>query len=191
MEIKFINKKNKILIILILILICVSVFLVTYFITYKLNAKNRNANFVNRNKYETAMKNEIRELVIVNQNSFGEFSEKNRIKLEIADINKFFEEMYLNSSYEILDFNDKSIILRELSIKVFEPNMYYIGEKDGYVTVFKSNEEGKLFVENESIDISNKKVDFLPLADREMVRNYELKSDNREGVQYILSELET
>lgn len=191
MEIKFLNSKKKILMILILTLICVSIFSVTYFITYKLNAKNKNVNFVNRNKYETAMKNDTRELVIVNQNSSGEFSEKNRIKLELTDINKFFEEMYSNGSYEILDFNDKSIILRELNTKVFEPNMYYIGEKDGYVTVFKSNEDGKLFVEDESIDVSNKKVEFLPAADREMVRNYELKSENREGVQYILSELET
>lgn len=190
MEIKFLKGKGKIITIIVLVFVCVSIFSATYFITYRLNAKNKNA-LVNRNKYETAIKSESKEIVIVNQNASGEFSEKNRIRLEISDINKFLEDMYSKGSYEILDFNDKSIILKELNNKVFDAGMYYIGEKDGYVTVFKADKDGKLFVENEKVDISNKKVDSLPITDREMVRNYELKSDNREGVQYILSELET
>lgn len=81
--------------------------------------------------------------------------------------------------------------MKEINDKKFDPNMYYIGEKDGYITVFKSDEDGNLFIEDESLDISSKKVESLPIADRELVVNYELKSNEREDVQDMLSELET
>ena len=63
--------------------------------------------------------------------------------------------------------------------------------KNGYITVFKSDNNGKLFIENEKVDISSKKVDSLPVSDRNLVLNYQLSSDNRDEMQYILSELET
>lgn len=191
MEFKFLKNNKKRIILLVSIFSCLSIFLITYFITYNFNMKNGSVNFVNRNKHEVMLKNQTRELVIVNQNFDGEILEKNRIKLELSDINKFFTDMYTGGKYEIIDFNDKSIILKELGGKDFEPNMYYIGERDGYITVFKSDDKGSLFVENESLDISDKKVESLPVSDRELVVNYELKSNDREEVQDILSELET
>ena len=191
MEIKFLKDKKKRFIIVASLLLCVSIFLLTYLITYNLNKLNSNVNFVDKNNYEIMSKNNTRELVIVNENSEGEFLEKNRIKLELSDINKIFTDMYPLGGYEIIDFNDKSIILKEVDDKKFDPNMYYIGEKDGYITVFKSDEDGNLFIEDESLDISSKKVESLPIADRELVVNYELKSHEREDVQDILSELET
>lgn len=191
MEIKFLKDKKKRFIIAASLLLCILIFLVTYLITYNLNKLNSDVNFVNRNNYEIMSKNNTRELVIVNENSEGEFLEKNRIKLELSDINKIFTDMYPIGGYEIIDFNDKAIILKEVNDKKFDPNMYYIGEKDGYITVFKSDEDGNLFIEDESLDISSKKVESLPIADRELVVNYELKSNEREDVQDILSELET
>lgn len=191
MEMKFLKNNRKFVVIFISILSCLFIFLITYLITYNFNIKNGNVNFVNRNKHEVISKNQTKELVIVNQNFDGEILEKNRIKLELSDINKFFTDMYTGGKYEIFDFNDKSIILKEINGKDFEPNMYYIGEKDGYITVFKSDDKGSLFVENESFDISDKKVELLPVSDRELVINYELKSNDREEVQDILSELET
>lgn len=191
MEIKFLKDKKKIFIMAASLLLCISIFLVIYLVTYNLNKLNSDVNFVNKNNYEIMSKNNIRELVIVNENSEGEFLESNRIKLELSDINKIFNDMYPIGGYEIIDFNDKAIILKEVNNKKFDPNMYYIGEKDGYITVFKSDEDGNLFIEDEFLDISSKKVESLPIADRELVVNYELKSNEREDVQDMLSELET
>ena len=112
MEIKFLKDKKKRFIIVASLLLCVSIFLLTYLITYNLNKLNSNVNFVNRNNYEIMSKNNTRELVIVNENSEGEFLEKNRIKLELSDINKIFTDMYPLGGYEIIYFNDKSIILK-------------------------------------------------------------------------------
>lgn len=191
MEIKFFkNKKNRMTIIISLCVLALF-FTSVYCVTYVYNKNKKNVNFVNKNTHEIVLKNNTRELIIVDTDSNGDFFEKSKMKMELSDINKIFTEMYPLGGYEIVDFNDKSIILKELDQKRFEPNMYYIGEKDGYITVFKSDENGKLFVEDETSDISSKKVELLPTTDRELVLNYELKSNERGKVEYILSELET
>lgn len=191
MKNKFLNNNKNNFIILGIIGISIVIFLSAYMITYKVISFKNDINFVNRNSYESISKNNTRDLVIVSQNDDGEFMEKNRMKLELMDINKIFTDVYPLGKYEIIDFNDKSIVLKEKDENNFNPNMYYIGEKNGYITVFKSDNNGKLFIENEKVDISSKKVDSLPVSDRNLVLNYQLSSDNRDEMQYILSELET
>lgn len=191
MKNKFLNNNKNNFIILGIIGITIVIFLSAYMITYKVISFKNDTNFVNRNSYESISKNNTRDLVIVSQNDDGEFMEKNRMKLELMDINKIFTDVYPLGKYEIIDFNDKSIVLKEKDENNFNPNMYYIGEKNGYITVFKSDNNGKLFIENEKVDISSKKVDSLPVSDRNLVLNYQLSSDNRDEMQYILSELET
>lgn len=191
MEIKFLkNNKGKLLTVF-LILVSVALFVLVYFVTYNAISSKNNSNLVNKNSYESISKNDTRDLVIVSQGDDGDFMEKNRIKMELSDINKIFTDMYPIGKYEIIDFNDKSIILKEIEENIFDPNMYYIGEKNGYITVFKSDNNGNLFIENEDMDVSSKKVESLPIADRNLVLNYEISSNNREEMQYILSELET
>lgn len=191
MKNKFLNNNKNNFIILGIIGISIVIFLSAYMITYKVISFKNDTNFVNRNSYESISKNNTRDLVVVSQNDDGEFMEKNRMKLELMDINKIFTDVYPLGKYEIIDFNDKSIVLKEKDENNFNPNMYYIGEKNGYITVFKSDNNGKLFIENEKVDISSKKVDSLPVSDRNLVLNYQLSSDNRDEMQYILSELET
>ncbi len=191
MEIKFFKNKKNILTLFISLFVLLIIFTIVYFVTYTYNKNQKDVNFVNKNSHEIALKNNTRELIIVDIDRNGDFFEKSKMKMELSDINKIFTEMYPLGGYEIVDFNDKSIILKESEQKKFEPNMYYIGEKNGYITVFKSDENGKLFVENESSDVSSKKVELLPTTDRELVLNYELKSNERGEVEHILSELET
>lgn len=191
MEIKLLKSNKGKLLIGLVILIAIALFISVYTVTYNVMNSKNSSNFVNKNVHEIISKNSTRELIVVSENVDGEFKEKNRMKLELADINKIFTEVYPIGKYEIMDFNDKSIVLREINNNNFDPNMYYIGERDGYITVFKTDDSGNLFIENESSDISSKKVESLPVTDRSLVLNYELKSDDREEVQDILSELET
>ncbi len=191
MEIKFLKSKRNKIILGVSLCILMLVFAITYFVTFSFNSKKNGVDFVNKNTYEVALKNNTKELIIVDTDKNGEFFEKSKMKIDILDINRLFTEIYPLSGYEIIDFNNKSITIKETSNKKFEPNMYYIGEKNGYITVFRSDDNGDLFIENESSDISSKKVDLLPTTDRELVLNYELKSNERGEVEYILSELET
>ncbi len=192
MEIKFLkDRKNKLFIIILTVLIAIALFISAYYITYNVIGTKNSSNFVNKNNHDGIVRNTTRDLVIVNEESDGQFIEKDRIKLELTDINKILVDMYPLNEYEIVDFNDKSIVIKEIISNSFDPDMYYIGEKNGYITVFKSDVNGNLFIEDENSDISTKKVDSLPLSDRDLVLNYELKSNDRDELQDILSELET
>ena len=191
MEMKFLKDKKNRFILVSTVLLAAIIFLLVYTITYNINNSRNNVDFVNRSGHEKILRNATKEVVVVNEDSKGDFSEKTRIKLELEDISKIFVDMYPMDKYEIIDFNDKSIILKERDAISFTPNKYYIGQKDGYITVFKSDDKGKLFIENEVLDVSSKKVESLPVADRELVMNYSISSEEREEVQYILSELET
>ena len=190
MEIKFL-KYRKFKLAMIYLSVCAATFVAVYIITYNLIGIKSDVNFVNRNNYEIISKGDMRDIVVVGESSEGELYEKSRIKSKIADINKVFKEMYPIGRYEIINFDDNSIVLREITKSTFVPNMYYIGENNGYVAVFKSDDYGNLFIEDEKTDISGKKVDSLPVTDRELVTNYELKANERGDIQDILSELET
>lgn len=190
MEIKFLKDKKNVFIIAVTLLLSAILFTLVYTIAYNANSSKSNVDFVSRTGHEKISKNKTKEVVVVKQDLKGDLLEKTRIKIELEDLGKAFSEMYPTDKYEIVNFSDDSIILKEKQAINFIPNKYYIGQKDGYVTVFKSDDNGNLFIENEG-DVSSKKVESLPIADRELVVNYKLSSLERDEVQYILSELET
>ena len=102
MKNKFLNNNKNNFIILGIIGISILIFLSAYMITYKVISFKNDTNFVNRNSYESISKNNTRDLVIVSQNDDGEFMEKNRMKLELMDINKIFTDVYPLGKYEIM-----------------------------------------------------------------------------------------
>ena len=62
---------------------------------------------------------------------------------------------------------------------ILEKNKYYIGEKDGYIAIFKTGEDGRAFIEKPE-DVSTKKIEDLPEVDRNKIKNFEKKYDTRE-----------
>ena len=74
------------------------------------------------------------------------------------------------TSGEIIFLNDMGIL---------EAGKYYIGEKDGYIAIFKAGEDGRPFIEKPE-DVSTKKIEDLPEVDRSKISNFEKKYDTRE-----------
>jgi hypothetical protein len=73
--------------------------------------------------------------------------------------------------------------------KSLKPNKYYIGEKDGYLAIYKTDENGKLLIENSNDVYSNsKKVDTLSDIDKEKIKNFELEYNSKEDAEENLSE---
>jgi hypothetical protein len=108
-------------------------------------------------------------------------------KIKVADLNNVIKdrlslkevESYYNSLYYKLAKNtDKELVFVKES--KFQPNKYYLGSSDGYISVFKCNNEGQLFLEDPLGDKSTTKLERLPENDRELISNYEFKFENRE-----------
>ena len=79
-------------------------------------------------------------------------------------------KLYEPTSGEIIFLNDMGIL---------EAGKYYIGEKDGYIAIFKAGEDGRPFIEKPE-DVSTKKIEDLPEVDRSKISNFEKKYDTRE-----------
>lgn len=86
-----------------------------------------------------------------------------------------------------------SVINDELMFKkkknTIKPNQYYIGEKDGYLAIYKADDNGKLNIENDS-DVYKefKTVDSLEKIDKEKIENFDLEYATKEEAEENLSE---
>lgn len=73
--------------------------------------------------------------------------------------------------------------------KSVKPNKYYIGEKDGFLAIYKTDNDGTLLIENsEDVYSNNKKVNNLREADRNKINNFEFEFDSKDDAEESLSE---
>ncbi|MFW2487688.1 hypothetical protein ACN077_03815 [Clostridium chromiireducens] len=170
-----------------------------FFITYYLSDKyitNKNA----RNNAVTASEinknNELSDNTKIYLFS-GETKEK---ELTLADLKK---ELNINKNLSAAELSkalkEKGYVLeiqangemtykKDLS-KVVKPNKYYIGEKDGYLAIYKTDNDGTLLIEKkEDVYSDNKKVDNLRELDKDKIKNFELEFDTKDDAEESLSE---
>ena len=72
-----------------------------------------------------------------------------------------------------------------------EANKYYIKEYEGYLAIYKSDENGNLSIEDENKDVYRNSVKFdnLPEGDREMINNMQLVYNTKEEAQLDISDI--
>ncbi|MBU3193554.1 hypothetical protein LGK99_00025 [Clostridium algidicarnis] len=116
-----------------------------------------------------------------------EFKTKDKDKITKSSL----EEIYLKEGYELSSVTDKEIILVKNIEKSFEPGRYYLGEEKGFVAIFKSDDKGKLFIEDYNKDIITRKVDSLPEGDRVLLKNKQLKFETKEEAYDQIAEIES
>ena len=72
-----------------------------------------------------------------------------------------------------------------------EANKYYIKEYDGYLAIFKCDENGNLFIEDKNKDVYRNSIKFedLPEGDKEMINNMQLVYNTKEEAQLDISDI--
>ena len=84
---------------------------------------------------------------------------------------------------------DKELTFKRDPSQTVKPNKYYIGEKDGYLAIYKTNENGTLLIENDSdVYKDSKTIDSLTPADITKIKNFKFEYDNKEDAEENLSE---
>lgn len=87
-----------------------------------------------------------------------------------------------------IESNGEITYKRDIS-KSVKPNKYYIGEKDGFLAIFKTDSDGTLSIESsEDVYSNSKKVDNLRGIDKNKIKNFELEYDSKEDAEESLSE---
>lgn len=114
------------------------------------------------------------------EQSLKEFKEENNIQV---DVNQQFLIDFLDDSgykLEALD-NNKIVFKKENSENILVANKYYLGEKDGYFAIYKTDENGRAFIEEENdVFRDYKKVNTIPVSAEEEIKSFKHYYDSKE-----------
>lgn len=184
---KHLNKKISILsgIIVLAVVIC---FFGTYFFTGKLLNKD---NLNNQNDDKTVYNNSnvlddgiivilMNQGVVEKEQSISDFKKENSI---VNDINEqFLVNFYEANGYNLESLEDsKLVFVKDGTTSVLLPNKYYLGEKDGYFAIYKTDNSGVPKIESEDDVYSNSRsISFLKGEDLEAIKNFKYCYDTKD-----------
>ena len=175
-ENKYTNKKLSIISAIIVFALVVS-FFGSYFITnrltnakYSKNIKEKDKTVYNNTK---ALDDDII-LILMNQGviekeqSILEFKKENFISSDISQ--QFIVNFFEANGYNLEELHDEKVVFSKIgTTNVLQPNKYYIGEKDGYFAIYKTDSEGNLTIENEDdVYRNSRSINFLQGEDLKM-----------------------
>ena len=156
---------------------------------------------VERKKSDIAVQNTVQKEKVnddVKINLYEEGTEREYTLKEIKDkldIKKDLEESELvklmeSKGYKFDCFENDKFMFTKNEDGQIEKDRYYIGEKDGYIAIYKSDEKGQLFIEDEESDVYSqfRALKTLRNDDREKIKNLEFSYDNKEEAEEGVSE---
>lgn len=198
-EDKYINKKLAIISGIIVFAI-VGCFFATYFITDRLT----NPKYVKNNAEEekTVYNNTkalddnmililMNEGIVEKEQSISEFKKENFITSEISQ--QFIVNFFESNGYNLEELQDEKVVFnKDGTTNVLQPNKYYIGEKDGYFAIYKTDADGKLTIENEDDVYRNSRpISFLKGEDLDEIKKmkncYDTKDEAIEKLTAYIS----
>ncbi len=173
--------------------LCAVILSTTYYIASKKQQVNNKPGVIN-------VQNTINNQKLTDNSKVSLFS-KGKIEKEYT-LDEIKEKLNIKddlSESKLIELLEKkgycfdSTINNELMFKkkenVIEPDKYYIGEKDGFLAIYKSDNNGKLSIEKDS-DVYRdfKSVSSLCDIDKEKIENFELMYSSKEEAEENLSE---
>lgn len=176
-------------------MILVLIFFITYYLSDKyITNKNLKNNAVEAS--ETNKNNKLSDNARIYLFS-GEKKEKEltiaELKKELnisGDLSKGELSKALSEKGYVLELNaDGEMTYKKDTSKSVKPNKYYIGEKDGFLAIYKTDKDGILLIENsEDVYSDNKKVGSLREIDKNKIKSFEFEYDSKEEAEENLSE---
>lgn len=198
-ENKYTNKKLSIISAIIVFALVVS-FFGSYFITNRLTNPKYSKNTTEEDK--TVYNNTkaldddmililMNEGVVEKEQSILEFKKENFISSDISQ--QFIVNFFEANGYNLEELQDEKVVFSKVgTTNVLKPNKYYIGEKDGYFAIYKTDSEGNLTIENEDdVYRNSRSINFLQGEDLEYIKNlkhcYDTKDEAIEKLTAYIS----
>lgn len=96
---------------------------------------------------------------------------------------------YSYSDYKLVEDNKNQLVFLKDSSQKLVANKYYVGEKEGYLTIYKTNENGDLIIENEKTDIFKdiRKINDVNEDIQEDIKNFKKQFDSKEEAEEYIS----
>lgn len=189
-----INNKRRIFVIMTIILAII--FSLTYYLCDRYITKpiieKENATVVKNNDSNSDLPDETKVCLYSgdikeDELSLGELKKDLNISddLNESELSKELRD----KGYVLVLTSDKELTFKRDPSQTVKPNKYYIGEKDGYFAIYKTDENGTLMIEkDEDVYRDSKKIDSLTPADITKIKNFEFEYDTKEDAEENLSE---
>ena len=193
------NKKQKSAIIVALVTLLAITFCASYFITNYLINKNNKQNVEAQNENVFSSNEYLNDSIFItlktNDNvdmvdNLLNIKKKLNLKEKLTE-----EELSLELSkdgYKLSEKNEEKLTFtRDKAIRsdVFEANKYYLGEENGYISIFKTDESGNVIESEKKVYSDSKPIVNLPETDQTYIKNHKFSFDSKEEALQKLSEM--
>ena len=193
------NKKQKSAIIVALVTLLAITFCASYFITNYLINKNNKQNVEAQNENVFSSNEYLNDSIFItlktNDNvdmvdNLLNIKKKLNLKEKLTE-----EELSLELSkdgYKLSEKNEEKLTYtRDEAIRsdVFEANKYYLGEENGYISIFKTDESGNVIESEKKVYSDSKPIVNLPETDQTYIKDHKFSFDSKEEALQKLSEM--
>lgn len=192
-------KKRIIIVGLMVMVFLTSVFFLAYSITNNKDSKDK---LTNNNTLSTNDNlGEGVSIIIKTKDANGDFSDYKKYKL--ADFKSNFNYIGKDNKQDLQGFmkklgyslesdNKQELSFIKTSITSFESGKYYLGATaEGYICIYKADEQGQLFIEDRQNHIGRKTLEDLSEYEQNMIINNELSYNSNEEALDALSEYDS
>ena len=164
----------------------------TYFLTLNLfkNNTTENQSVFSNNDY---LSDDI--FIALKTNNLTDILEKlSNLKLKFNLSNNLTEEDLIKAlskkGYILSNKTNEKLTFTRTDIKnEFKANMYYIGEENGYICLFKTDENGNIMNSEKTVYNTSKPISMLPEVDQEYIKNNNLFFEDRTKALEQISEI--
>lgn len=164
----------------------------TYFLTLNLfkNNTTENQSVFSNNDY---LSDDI--FIALKTNNLTDILEKlSNLKLKFNLSNNLTEEDLIKAlskkGYILSNKTNEKLTFTRTDIKnEFKANMYYIGEENGYICLFKTDENGNIMNSEKTVYNTSKPISMLPEVDQEYIKNNNLFFEDKTKALEQISEI--
>lgn len=197
---KKLNRKQKASLLVSFITLLAITFCASYYITnYITNPNSKNNNVENENSNVYAENNYLSDDIFVSLNTKDNVDMIDTL-LKLKEKLGFKEKLTLEElsnelsrkGYKLSEKNEEKLVYtREevYSASSLEANKYYLGEEDGYISIFKTDDSGNIIESEKKVYSDSKPLGNLPEIDQNYIKENKFSFDNKEEALQKLSEM--
>jgi hypothetical protein len=192
------NKKQKAALLVSFVTLLAISFCSSYFITdYFTNPNRKNSTIEDENVYadNKYLSDDIFVTLKTNENvdmidNLLNLKEKLKLNEKLTE-----EELTIELSkdgYKLSEKNEQKLTYtrdKEVKSDKFEANKYYLGEENGYISVFKTDDNGNIIESEKKVYTDSKPLSNLPETDQNYIKENKFSFDSRDEALQKLSEM--
>ncbi|MDU5107803.1 hypothetical protein [Clostridium sp.] len=190
------NKKQKSAILVTIVTLLAIAFCASYFITDYLTKPNKpeeqNENVFSNNEY---LNDDIFITLKTKDNvdmidNFLNIKKKLNLKEKLTE--EEFSKELSKDGYKLIEKDEKKLTYsrdKEVKSDKFEADKYYLGEDNGYISIFKTDKDGNIIESEKKVYTDSKPISHLPEKDQNYIKDHKFSFDSKDEALQKLSEM--